>query len=246
MIPLEFSEEETASLIAGCKKNNASVNAAVSAALIGAQEIVCENRKVPPVHSVAVNVRDMIEHEPGEGMGFYAAAIDVPFTYDTEKDFWTNAQRFNKKAQSNLSVKNIFQKMLNWCSLEPGILESFVIKLIANLASENQKLLSYYQRDDVVSSLMKRGKMNSPEIILAGTAVTNLGNLNFPEKYGSLQLDSIIMNPGGAFPLTMVQMIAAVVTTSGKMTVLLEFEESRISFAEVEKVKEEFIKLLEL
>ncbi len=39
--------------------------------------------------------------------------------------------------------------------------------------------------------------------IFKGTAVTNLTSLDFPKTYGSLELDRLIMPPGGAFPLGM-------------------------------------------
>jgi hypothetical protein len=88
--------------------------------------------------------------------------------------------------------------------------------------------------------------MNSLEKRIIGTAITNLGDLKFPEKFGSLELKSVIMNPGGAFPLVMVELVAAIITTSGRMTILIEYVENQFSESQVEEIKKNIIKLLEV
>ena len=67
------------------------------------------------------------------------------------------------------------------------------------------KLSAFSQQDDVVLSVLKRDKMESLDKVIMGTAVTNLTRLDFPRKYGPLELDRLIMHPGGAFPLVNVQ-----------------------------------------
>jgi len=247
MITIELSEEQTASIIESCKSQKVSVNSAISTAIIGAQQLTLDY-KLHKRNSIAVSIRDKIPHNPGEGMGFYAGSIDIPFVYNVKKDIWKNAIKFHKKVKSNFTIKNIFKNIFNWCYLEPGIMESIHFKILGTLFKnqDNDKLYSYSKREDVVASILQREKMNSLNNKIMGTAITNLGNLNFSEKFGELQLDSIIMNPGGAFPLTMVEIVASVVTTSKKMTILLEFEENRISQNRAQDIKNQFMKLLGL
>jgi hypothetical protein len=53
------------------------------------------------------------------------------------------------------------------------------------------------------------------------------------------------MNPGAAFPLSMVQMVAAAATVSGRMSILLEYEERRFTKAQAELVKNNLLTLIE-
>jgi len=245
MFPLELSKEQTALVIKSCKTHNVSVNSAVTTAVIGARQIVLKDMKLNSKNSIAVSIRDKILENPGQGMGFYAGAIENNFIYNTNRDFWANALKFHKKVKSGFSIKKIFKNIFNWCYLDPGIMESINFKMLGFLTGSN-KLSSYSERDDVMTSILKRNKMDSIDNTIMGTAVTNLMDLKFPEKYGELELKSVIMNPGGAFPLVMVQMVAAVVTTSGRMSVLLEFEDSRLNKVQAQSIKNEFIKLLSL
>jgi hypothetical protein len=71
-----------------------------------------------------------------------------------------------------------------------------------------------------------------------GTAVTNLTRMDFPNKYGTLELDRLIMNPGGAFPLAMVNIVLGAVTCAGKLSLLVEYAEQTIDTSTVEKVRD--------
>ena len=86
--------------------------------------------------------------------------------------------------------------------------------------------------------------MDSLDQILTGTAVTNLTRMDFPRQYGSLELDRLIMNPGGAYPLVFVNLVLGVVTCSGKLSIVIEFAEDTIETAAVEKIKVKAMELL--
>ena len=120
--------------------------------------------------------------------------------------------------------------------------------MIGRLVSEEspgfKKLSSFSEREDVISSMLKREKMDSFDNVLMGTAVTNLGRMDFPKKYGELELDRLIMNPGGAFPLALINILAGAVTCSGKLSLMLEYSEERIQAEVVSKIKEELLSLL--
>jgi len=72
-----------------------------------------------------------------------------------------------------------------------------------------------------------------------GTAVTNLTRLDFPRQYGALELDRLIMNPGGAFPLVNVNLVLGAVTCAGKLSLLVEFVEDNIDMGTMERIVEE-------
>ena len=79
---------------------------------------------------------------------------------------------------------------------------------------------------------------------LIGPAITNLGRLNFPKTYGSLELDRLIMQPGGAFPLVHVDMVIGVVTCAGKMSMVVEYAEQAVDTATMKKIKDKAMGLL--
>lgn len=77
-----------------------------------------------------------------------------------------------------------------------------------------------------------------------GTAVTNLTRLDFPRTYGRLELDRVIMNPGGAFPLANVNVVIGAVTCAGKLSVVVEYAEETIDTRTIENIKDTAMEFL--
>lgn len=77
-----------------------------------------------------------------------------------------------------------------------------------------------------------------------GTAVTNLTRMNFPQKYGNLELDRLIMHPGGGLALPTVNLVIGAVTCVNKLSLLLEYAEETIDTDTVKKIEEIALKNL--
>ncbi len=77
-----------------------------------------------------------------------------------------------------------------------------------------------------------------------GTAVTNLGRMDFLAKYGDLELDRLIMKPGGGFPLASVNLVLGAVTCAGKLSLLIEYVEDNVDTGTMERIKEKAMSLL--
>ena len=107
-----------------------------------------------------------------------------------------------------------------------------------------QKLTDFSQREDVVVRLLKRAKMETLDAKLMGPAITNLGRLDFPTTYGALELDRLIMQPGGAFPLVHVDMVIGAVTCAGKLSLVVEYAEEAVDTATMKKIKSKAMELL--
>jgi hypothetical protein len=107
-----------------------------------------------------------------------------------------------------------------------------------------QKLNDFSKRDDVVVRLLKRAKMETLDAKLLGPAITNLGRLDFPKNYGNLELDRLIMQPGGAFPLVHVDMVIGVVTAVGKLSLVVEYAEEAVDTVTMKKIKSKALELL--
>jgi hypothetical protein len=77
-----------------------------------------------------------------------------------------------------------------------------------------------------------------------GTAVTNLTRMDFPRAYGPLALDRLIMNPGGAFPLSNVGLVLGAVTCSGKLSLVMEYAEQAVDTGTMGQVRDEAMTFL--
>lgn len=248
MLSVELSEAQTTALVDRCRAEKVTVNSALSAAFVGAQTMV---QGVKPHHSsvgVASSLRDRLQKPAGEVMGFYAGMVTLKFKYSSRTGFWENTRRFHNQVRPLFTNKNLFQDPLLWCTLDPTILEAIPFKKLGGLvpgqASRHQKLSAFARRDDVVQSVLKRDKMESLDRVIMGTAVTNLTRMDFPRQYGSLELDRLIMKPGGAFPLVNVNLVLGAVTCAGRLGLLVEYVEDNIEISTMEEIKDRALEFL--
>jgi NRPS condensation-like uncharacterized protein len=248
IISIELTETQTTNLVQKCREEKVTVNSALTTAFTGASQVVQTGRKGLSNIGIAGNLRDRLEKPAGEVMGFYAGAVTLNYTYDMKKEFWDNTRKLHQKVQPLYTNKNLFKEGLGWCYLEPGILEAINFKRVGELvpkdSSRYEKLSSFSKRDDVITSILKREKIESLNKIIMGTAITNLTRMDFPRKYGDLELDRLIMNPGGAFPLSNIIMVVGAVTCSGKLSILIEYEEGTVNSDTVSTIKEKAMRFL--
>jgi hypothetical protein len=92
--------------------------------------------------------------------------------------------------------------------------------------------------------MLKREKMDSLDRITMGTAVTNLTRLNFPRHYGALELDRLIMKPGGGFPLANFNLLLGAVTCAGKLSLVVEFVEGNVDVGTMEEIEDKALEFL--
>jgi NRPS condensation-like uncharacterized protein len=247
MALVELSEDQTTALVERCRKERVTVNTAITCAFVGAQSIILGRISSPNI-MIAGSLRDRLQRPAGEAIGNYAAGLELDYEYDQKMTFWENSLKLHKKLKPLYANRHLFKELLTWCYLEPAILESLCFKMIGALVPPDSprydKLSSFSKQDDVISSLLRKQNMGSLEKPFLGTAVTNLTRLDFPRTYGSLELDRLIMNPGGMFPLAMVNLVIGAVTCAGKLSLLLEYEEKTIDPVTVEKIKEKALGFL--
>lgn len=116
--------------------------------------------------------------------------------------------------------------------------------LVPTDSTRYEKLSAFSQKEDVVLRLLKRDKMESPEMKFMGLTITNLGRLDFPKAYGALELDRLIMQPGGAFPLSHVNLVLGAVTCPGKLSLVVEYAEEAVDTDTMEKIKDKAMDFL--
>ncbi|MCP4762822.1 MAG: hypothetical protein GY870_13670 [archaeon] len=249
-ISIELSKEQTTQMVEKCRNEKITVNSAIIAAFSGAQSILQDKESYNNEVAVASDVRNRIKVPTGECMGFYAGGFSVKNKYNQKKGFWENARKLHKKIQSNAINKNIFDQFLVFSNIDMAIFETRNYKSLGDLVPKDSprydKIYSFSQKEDMVKRLLKRNKVDSYKDILAGTAITNLTNLKFPENYGPLELERLMFYAGGAFPLVTIPLVLGVVTTSGRMSIMLEYAEEAVPTELMENIKTKAAEFLEI
>ena len=248
MLTVELSEAQTTELVERCRQEKVTVNTALTTAFVGAQSSVQGDKPYHSSIAIAGNLRNRLQRPVDEVMGFYAGGVTLKCKYNRRKNFWDNARRFHRKMKPLFTNKNLFKMPLTYCYLDPTILESLNFKILGRLVpthfARHRKLSAFSQQADVVSSILKREKMDSLNKIVMGTAVTNLTRMDFPRKYGKLELDRLIMNPGSAFPLAKVNLVLGAVTCAGKLSLVIEYAEETVDTKTMEKIEDRAMKFL--
>ena len=248
LFSIELSEEETSALVARCREENITVTSALTAAFSGAQSFV-EGKK--PYHTkivVAASLRDRIPNPPGEGMGMYAGGVELKFKYNHKSSFWENARILHKTIRPKFTNKNLFTDINNWLYLDPTIFEAMNFKKLGGLVPPDStrygKLSAFSKKEDVVLRILRRDNLESLETKHWGTAVTNLGRLDYPKNYGALELDRLIMQPGSGIPLANANLVLGAVTCSGKLSLVVEYAEQAADTATMEIIKDQGLEYL--
>jgi NRPS condensation-like uncharacterized protein len=248
MLSIELDKAETGALIDRCRENGVTVNSALTAAFAGAQAVLQGAKAHHPSIGVAGSLRDHLPAPAGEVMGCYAGAVILKHRHDGGAGFWENARRLHTKIVPLFATRTLFKDPLVWCYLEPGLVESMNFKPIGGLvpphASRHEKLSAFAGRDDVILSLLKRDRMETLDKVFMGTAVTNLGRMDFPRRYGALELDRLIMKPGGGFPLATVNLVVGAVTCAGKLSLVIEYVEENIDTGTMERIRDRALEFL--
>jgi hypothetical protein len=248
LFSIELSEAETSALVTRCRKEKVTVNSALTAAFSGAQSFVQGKKPYHAKTVIAADLRDRLPHSPGEGMGMYAGGVELKLRYNHKRGFWENARQFHRGIQPALTNKKLFSAILNWLYLDPTISEAMSFKKLGGLvppeSARYEKLSAFSEREDVVLRLLQRDKLETLEAKYWGTAVTNLGRLEFPRAYGVLELDRLIMQPGGGIPLANANLVLGAVTCSDKLSLVAEYAEEAVDTATMRQVKDKAMEYL--
>jgi NRPS condensation-like uncharacterized protein len=241
LFSIELSEEETSVLVARCRKENITVNSAITAAFSGAQSFVAGEKPHHKKTAIAASLRNRLPNPPGEALGYYASGFELNLKYNHKKSFWENARLYHKKIKPHFTNKKAFGDLPAFLQMDSNIYEALSFKKLGGLIPTDspryKKLSDFGKREDVVVRLLKRAKMETLETKLLGPAITNLGRLDFPKTYGALALDRLIMQPGGAFPLVHVDMVIGAVTCSDKLSLVLEYAEEAVDTGTMYRIK---------
>lgn len=242
IVTVGLTEEQTTALVNCCREEDVTGNSALSAAFMGAQSAVEGHQPYHAKAAIGVSLRERLPHSPGEGMGYYAGAAELKFKYNHNKAFWENTRRLHKTIKSRMTNKHLTGDILNWLYLDSTIFDAMHFKKLGGLVPPDsdryEKLSAFADKGDVVLRILKQDGLESLESKYWGTAITNLGRLDFPKTYADLKLERLIMQPGGGIPLANVNLVVGAVTCAGKLSLVVEYVEGSIKSQTVALVKD--------
>ncbi len=245
---IELSEDETRALVTRCRKESVTVNSALSTAFSGALSFVAGEKPHHAKTAIAASLRDRLQNPAGEAMGYYASGFELKLKYNHKKSFWENARKFHKKIKSSYTNKKMVGDLPAWLQMDSNIYAALSYKKLGVFVPTDspryEKLSDFSKREDIVVRLLQRAKIETLETKLLGSAITNLGRLDFPKTYGALELDRLIMQPGGAFPLVHLDMVIGAVTCSGKLSLVVEYTPAAVDSSTMEKIKDKAMEYL--
>ncbi len=239
LMSIELSSEATVELVARCRAEKATVNTALTMAFTRAQEQVLVSRHHPKV-PIAGDLRGRLNPPVGEVMGFYASAVTEKIHYAEHLGFWENARQLQQKLARRYTDEALFGEPLTWSLLDPTILEAINFKKLGGLVKgegpRTERLRAFGERADVVQRILERDGLDSLDRVGLGSAITNLTRLDFPSKYGPLELERMMMKPGGAFPLANVNILVGAATVAGRLSLTVEYVEDNVTHDEVRTI----------
>ncbi|MBY8991925.1 MAG: hypothetical protein KGD58_14370, partial [Candidatus Lokiarchaeota archaeon] len=241
IISVELSAEETSDLAEKCRQHEVTVNSALNAAFLAARNSIRGSFKGGKSIMIPVNTRKRYKQPIGEYVGVYVSGFELKFSYNPKKGFWENAKIFNDKAKENLYINKIFEFAAITNLVDQSMVDARQFTLFGNLVpssfSRYEKIHTYSSDEKNIAN--KRAKKQISKF--PGLAITNLGLLDYPDKYGSLELDRFILVTSGT---PYIELVIPVVTVAGKLSFTINYLEEITDTETMEKIKTEALKYL--
>ncbi len=244
IISVELSEEETSNLVDNCRQHGLTVNSALNTAFLAARNSIRGPFKGGKRNiMVPVNTRKRYSKPIGENFGVYISGFELEFSYNPKKGFWENAKIYNDKAKENLYIKKIFQFAAITEIVDQSMVDARQFTFFGNLVPSNfsryEKIHTYCNDEKNIAN--KRAKKQIPKLPVL--AITNLGLLDYPTKYGSLELDRFIFVTSGT---PYIELVIPAVTVAGKLTLTINYLEETTDTPTMERIKNKALKYLGL
>ncbi|MFX1267904.1 MAG: condensation domain-containing protein [Promethearchaeota archaeon] len=242
VISVELTKIETSDLSKRCRQHKVTLNSALNTAFLAARYDIRGHFKGGRRNIlIPVNTRKRYIKPVGENFGLYAAGFQFELSYNPKKDFWENAKIFNENVREKLKINKVFKMVALMGLIDKSLSEtqsfSFLGKLVPPNFSRYEKIHSFSIDKKNIANKMTRKKIEK----VPGLAVTNLGLLDYPSKYGSLELDRFIFVTS-ASPL--MELVISAVTVSGRLTFTINYLEETTDTITMEKIKNKALEYL--
>lgn len=234
----ELSSEDTKALILHCRKHGVTINTALIAAFALAQnKSNPKSQKYLTKYGVAVDIRKMLINPVGEQFGFFASGIELNYKYSSKDTLWDIAKKLYKDANPEKAKKQALIKTLSVFELPSPLMEAQLFAAFGHLILANspsyKKIQAFINDDKNLAVKMVKKKLSKG--IAMAQIMTNLGKMDFPNKYGEFILKNLILMPSCS-PYT--ELVLGVVTHGGSLSITLNHMESTISTEKVLEIKD--------
>jgi len=222
---LELGSEAAGELTSRCRREGVTITPAMTAAFLAAYEDV-KGPLAGKDRSIAIPF-DLRRHLGArkDFFCFFVGGFQFRFVYNRKKRFWKNVQDLHRIISQRVKALDNSSPVMGMDAFDPTLLDAFIgfagYLLLAPEALSRTEVLKTFAKDEKnVAWNLARG-MGSR---MVGTIMTNLGRLDFPETYGNLRLDRIVLAPSAS---ETVPLILAGAGVSGTLAFTANFVERR-------------------
>lgn len=234
----EMSREDTKKFVEACREHDMTVNTTLIAAFAIAQNKVNPNSpEYLKKYASAVDLRNLITKDVGEQFGFFAGGIQFEYEHKEDYSLWDAARKIYEEANPENSRREALQGTVDNFKLPASLIESQFYAAFGHLIPPSSPSYDKIQAfiNDEKNIAVKLVKKKISKGTLLAQIMTNLGKLDFPERYGDLVLKNLILMPSCS-PYT--ELIPGVVTHGGTLSITLNHMESTISTEKVLRIRE--------
>jgi NRPS condensation-like uncharacterized protein len=209
----EWSKEQTSTFASRCKSEGATVHTALCTAFLCAFAEFHGDGWNRRIQN-PVNLRNRLTEKVGEAFGFYVTTVKFKVNCDPDRDFWDISREIKKTLVQKSDDQSIFSELTDGCVLMDELVPVVTPEFISKQITKVDYDLS----------------------------ITNLGNLDFPSHFGSLEFENIFPSTIGKLD----EVVVCVMTIRGKMTFSFTFTDVKYTAADIEKIKIKALKWINL
>jgi hypothetical protein len=206
LLPWTLTTEQTSALVARSRAEGTTVHAALCVAFLRAFGEFRKDGWKRRIQS-PISLRKRLAHPVGEAFGLFVNLVEFRVDCAPEYDFWDVAREIKQGFVRRTVDKQIFNSLVE-----------------ANIVTH------------------QLGKVITPQIVAQSfmaadydLSITNLGRLDFPTRYGSLQLDALFGPILGGDPE---DIVLGVITIGGKMHLGLSFTDLKMGTSQADQIIE--------
>jgi len=221
----ELTESQTSAFVDRCRKENVTVNSAITTAVVAAQHDVQGAQKLHTV-SVSVDIRKRLSPPAGEAFGLYVSTVRADLTYALGTSFWPNVRRIHKRIKRRLTNSSVFMLRHGANLAHPSLMDSMYFSKYGLL---NSKIAAFFLR------------LTGIHRMSAGWEISNLGRCDLPVNYGALKLEAIIVP---VFLADYQEKCLRIATVGGRMFFTFTFWEDILDTLTAERIRDTSMRYL--
>jgi hypothetical protein len=226
VVARELDQAMTTTLVERCRNERVTVNSALWNALLTAQDEVQSGSPGYRHHgAMAVSTRDKLRVPVGEALGFYASSLSVKLPFSPELSFWDSTRRVHRAIRKELARTNLF-RMLVANAIHPTLCDAL-----------------YFDKYGLIDEWLPKKLVRKLgwQDLSYGYALTNVGRLDLPTRYGPLHLTSIF---GPAFHSDVEEKVVGATTVGGKLSLILSCNERNCDAVTAKRLSDAIITTL--